>query len=515
MSGIADAQAEVFEFLSDSSTHGGQAVRRIDTHSATVFLAGARAYKVKRAVQFPFLDYSTLAKRRAACLAELEVNQAFAPQLYRGVVPIARGQHGRLAIDGPGEAVEWAVEMLRFDENRTLDHLAPSGIIDAALADKLATAVVAMHAHAPEVEVGSWLAAVDRFLDQNSAAFRAFPELFPDNDVQHLDQESRTAWERLRPLLMSRGQLGFVRRGHGDLHLGNIALLDGQPVPFDAIEFDPMVAAGDVLYDLAFLLMDMIERGLESPANVVLNGYLTGTHQDEHLDGLAALPFFMSLRAAIRAKVTAARLQHVESGPRAETAQIAKTYFSLGLRLLAPPPPRLIAIGGLSGTGKSSVAQALAPFVHPAPGAVVLRSDVERKSLFEVEPTERLSSDAYRPDVTKQVYDLLAGKARRIIAAGHSVVVDAVYAKPEERAAVAAAAAANGVAFSGLFLVADLSTRLTRIGSRRLDASDATAEFARQQESSSLGHITWQEIDAAGPLPDVVVRARAAVGVAD
>jgi aminoglycoside phosphotransferase family enzyme/predicted kinase len=515
MGGIAGSQAEVLEFLGDSSAHGGQAVCRIDTHAAAVFLAGERAYKVKRAVEFPFLDYSTLEKRRAACLAELEVNRAFAPQLYRRVVPITRGDDQRLAIDGRGETVEWAVEMLRFDESRTLDHLAPSGIIDGALADKLAAAVVAMHERAPRVDVGAWLAAVGRFLNQNSAAFRTFPELFPANDVQRLDQESREAWERLRPLLIARGGLGFVRRGHGDLHLGNIALLDGQPVPFDAIEFDPIVAAGDVLYDLAFLLMDMVERGLELAANGVLNGYLSGAHRDEHLDGLAALPLFMSLRAAIRAKVTAARLQHAEAAGRAETAQAAKAYFSLALRLLSPPPPRVVAIGGLSGTGKSSVAKALAPSVGPTPGAVVVRSDIERKRLFDVGTTERLSSDAYRPEVTKQVYDSLARKAGRVATAGHSVVVDAVFAKPEERAAIAAVAGANGAAFSGLFLVADLNTRLARVGSRRLDASDATEEIARQQESFSLGQIGWEEIDAAGPLPDVVVRARVAVGVAD
>ena len=246
-----------------------------------------------------------------------------------------------------------------------------------------------------------------------------------------------------------------------------------------------------------FLLMDLLERGLGRAANIVFNGYFAQLQSAEDLDGLAALPFFMSLRAAIRAKVTAARLHYAGPKDQAPLNEAAKTYFRLATELLSPLPPTLIAIGGLSGTGKSSLARELAPHVAPAPGALLLRSDVERKRLFGVAETEHLPSDAYSAEASAKVYGIVADKAVRALAARHSAIVDAVFAKPEERIAVEAIAASAKVAFRGLFLVADLQTRLGRVGTRGLDASDADAAVALQQESFALGRVEWIEIDAA------------------
>jgi predicted kinase len=312
-------------------------------------------------------------------------------------------------------------------------------------------------------------------------------------------------------LLRARGRHGLIRRGHGDLHLGNIVLLDGEPVPFDALEFDPVIASGDVLYDLAFLLMDLVERRLGRAANIVLNGYFAHTRRLEDHDGLAALPFLMSLRAAIRAKVTAARAEHAKAVDRTAISKLAQTYFDLALRLLAPPAPMLVAVGGLSGTGKSLLARSLAPFVMPEPGALVLRSDLERKRLFGVDETTKLSSEAYRPDVSATVYDNLMQQAGRVTGAGHSAIVDAVFARAEERDAVAHIAASKHVAFRGLFLVADLQTRLARVGRRVLDASDADAAVVRQQERFKLGPVDWVEVDASGAPDETLKRARAAL----
>src|SRR5947209_7709918 len=419
-----ESQAETFALLSDPATHGGAAVRRIDTHAASVFLARERAYKVKRAVRFPFLDYSTTAKRKSACEAELAVNRPFAPDVYLRVVAITRGEGG-LALGGSGEPVEWAVEMRRFDENATLDHLASEGKLDASLADALARVIATAHARVPAVEAEPWIDALARFIAQNNAEFREMPDLFSPAGADALTRGSRAALNRIRPLLRARGSQGLVRRGHGDLHLGNIALIDARPVPFDAIEFDPLIAAGDVFYDLAFLLMDLCGRGLKQPANVVLNRYLVETRRDGDLDALAALPLFMSLRAAIRAKVTAARLENASAAERATIAAAAKTYFAFACDLIAPAAPRLIAVGGLTGTGKSVLARALAADLLPAPGAVVLRSDVERKLMFGVGETDTLAPEAYSADTTRNVYAALAGKASRITAAGHSAIVDA------------------------------------------------------------------------------------------
>ena len=505
------SQDNAFALLGDPATHGGAPVRRIDTHAASVFLAGERAYKVKRAVTFPFLDYSTLARRKAACESELEVNRPFAPGIYRGIVAITREPGGSLALAGVGEPVEWAVEMRRFDEEATLDHLADRGKIDADLADALARAVAAAHADAPIVEAEPWLEALTRFVAQNDEAFRAAPDLFPTRDVAALTRGSHAALDRLHPLLAARGNRGLVRRGHGDLHLGNIALIDGKPVPFDAIEFDPLIAAGDVLYDLAFLLMDLIERGLTEAANLVLNRYLAESRRAEDLDALAALPLFMSLRAAIRAKVTAARRESTDRAEHAAIATAAQAYFRLAGELITPLAPVLLAVGGLSGTGKSALARALAPDFKPHPGAVLLRSDVERKMLFGVAETERLPPEAYSIEASARVYASLYDKARRVIAAGHSAIVDAVFGREMERRAIADVAAACGVSFGGLFLDTDLDTRFTRVGSRTGDASDADARTVREQDTYDLGTVTWARVDASGSPAATLRHAKAAL----
>lgn len=510
MNPACDTQEQVFAFLNDRATHGGASVRRIDTHANSIFLAGERAYKVKRAVRFPFLDYSTLEKRKAACFAEIEVNRAFAPQLYRGVVPITRRAGGGFEFGGTGEPAEWAVEMSRFDEAKTLDRLAQNGSIDNALAEKLAAAVAQSHARSPVFDSERWLAAFEDFIGQNSAAFRDRPELFASDRVTALEEASRAALKRLTPLLRDRGRRGLIRRGHGDLHLGNIALLEGEPVPFDAIEFDPVIAAGDVLYDLAFLLMDLVERGLAQAGNLVLNGYFARAGELAAYDGLAALPLFMSMRAAIRAKVTAARLERDPDRAKVEEIRsAAMTYFRLAAELIAPPPARLIAVGGLSGTGKSALARSLAPLVAPSPGALVLRSDVERKRLFGIDEKTRLPQDAYRPEVTAEVYRLLGCKAAEVLAAGHSALVDAVFANEAEREAIAAIGRSAGVEFRGLFLVADVKTREQRVGARVHDASDADAAVVRAQESYRLGTLTWTQIDASGTIEQTLMRASA------
>jgi uncharacterized protein len=509
MAQAAADQEPVLRLLADPATFGGAEVRRIDTHAASVFLAGDRALKVKRAVRFPYLDYSTLEKRKAACAAEIEVNRPFAPQLYRGVVAITRDRDGHLLLGGQGMPVEWAVEMHRFDETRTLDFLADEGKIDAALADRLARAVAAAHSRAPVVDAEPWLAALSKYLNQNDAAFRDDPELFPRAAAEQLGRASRAALARVLPLLDARGKRGLVRRGHGDLHLGNVALIDGEPVAFDAIEFDPVMASGDVLYDLAFLIMDLIERRLATFANIVLNRYLTETRRDEDFDALAALPLFLSLRAAIRAMVTAERAERADDADRAQIRRAALTYFDLACRLIDPPPPRLVAVGGLSGTGKSVVARALAPELPPAPGAVVLRSDVERKARFGLTEDERLPKEAYGIEVSAEVYGALAEKARQVVAAGHSAIVDAVYARPQERAAVAAV----GAPFRGIFLTADLPTRVARVTGRAADASDADAAVAHVQEDYDLGDFdrAWTIIDASGTPEETLARAKAAL----
>jgi uncharacterized protein len=508
MNSVADTQEPVLKLLGDPATYGGHAVKRIDTHAASVFLAGERAFKIKRAVRFPFLDFSTLEKRKAACEAEIEVNRAFAPQIYLRVVAITRAGDGTLTLGGRGAPVEWAVEMRRFDEAMTLDHLADEGRIDAALADRLGRMVADAHAKAAPVEPDPWIEAIGGYAAEHDAEFAKTPELFAPAAVEALGHASRAAYARIRPLLAERGRRGLIRRIHGDLHLGNIVLIAGAPVLFDAIEFSPLIGSGDVLYDLAFLLMDLIERGLPQAANLVFNRYLAQTRRAEDLAALAALPFYLSMRAAIRAKVTAERRERAAQAQADAIGESARRYFELAQRAIAPPAPVLVATGGRSGTGKSAIARALGPMRGPLPGAVVLRSDAERKALFGKQESETLPPQAYAAEVTAKVYAVIADKARQALAAGHSAILDAVFARPDERLIAEASAAVLGVGFHGLFLEAPLATRLARVGARSHDASDADAAVALAQESYDLGPLAWTRIDAAGPLEETLRQAR-------
>jgi predicted kinase len=217
------------------------------------------------------------------------------------------------------------------------------------------------------------------------------------------------------------------------------------------------------------------------------------------------------MRAAIRAKVTAARMERAAAAERDTIARSARSYFDIALRAIGPPAPQCIAVGGLSGTGKTRLARTLAPHIAPMPGAVVVRSDVERKTLFGVGETAKLAAAAYAPEVTARVYGAIADKARRIVAAGHSAIVDAVFASPQERDALAAAAQAAEVPLQGLFLTADLATRIARVGGRTEDASDADAAVVQAQERFDLGRLAWPKIDASGSVAEILGRARAAL----
>lgn len=499
-------QEKVLEFMGGATAYSPEpaTVECIETHASFVFLAGDFAYKVKRAVKYPFLDFSTLHKRHAACLNELRLNTRTAPQLYLEVVPITAGPDGRLRLRGEGEVVEWVLVMRRFDQDGLYDRLAAQGRLPVEAMANLARAIAALHAAADrDLTAAQAVRPLGGVIADHEAVLAERFDVFGAEAAQDVARRTRETFEALTRMLRGRAQDGYVRHCHGDLHLRNIVEIDGVPVLFDALEFDDSLATIDVLYDLAFLLMDLGKRGLEPHANAVLNAYLDECDSSGNLLGLAALPLFLSLRAMIRAKVELLRADTAEASDAAGVRGEARDYFDLARDLLAPARPRLVAIGGLSGSGKSAVARAIAPHIGPFPGAVHVRSDVERKRLFGVAPDSRLPQRAYEASVSPQVYAMCRKRAGWALSAGRSVIVDAVHAKPEERDAVAALAAAHGADFTGLWLEAPLDVMRGRVADRRGDVSDATPSVVDAQAAYDLGVVDFDRIDASGDIDAV------------
>ncbi|HMN51891.1 MAG TPA: AAA family ATPase [Xanthobacteraceae bacterium] len=491
-------QKEILDYLESPASSGGLPVKRIDTHAASIFLSGTRALKVKRAVRFPYLDYSTLTLRKAACLAEIEINRRFAPELYIGLARVTRESDGSLRIGGQGEAVEWAVEMRRFDDGLTLDRFAENNEVPATMAEAVAARLAEVHRDAERQDAGAWIAALAGFFRQHRETFRKHPDLFDQRQADILLQDVTETLASTGELIRRRADAGLLVRGHGDLHLGNIALIKGAPVIFDAVEFDPLIAGGDILYDLAFFLMDLFVGRHRLAANAALNRYLAVSARSENLEGLRLLPLFLSTRSAIRAVVAVARF---EQKRKPEDVATAQHYFHCACSLIAPSAPRLLAVGGLSGSGKSVLARSLAPFVLPAPGAVILRSDVKRKQILGLAEMARLDASAYSPEMSAKVYEAVLADAAKVIAAGHATIIDAVFGAPEERGAAARVAEKAGVPFQGIFLHADLDKRIERVERRTGDASDADRSVVLAQEARGAEAKEWIRVDSSG-LPE-------------
>jgi uncharacterized protein len=499
-------QSETIAFLAAASTHGGAPVERIDTHASVVFLAGASAWKLKRAVRYDYLDFSTPDRRKAMCEAELRINRRTAPALYRRVVAVVRKADGSLALGGSGQAVDWVIEMARFDQDALFDRLAGRGALDIRSMPELGAEIARFHRAAESRRDRGGRDGLEWVVEGNAAGFAEFGAgILDPSACARLKAAARDALGRHGALLDARRAAGLVRQCHGDLHLRNIVLLDGRPTLFDAVEFNEEISCTDVLYDLAFLLMDLWRRQLPRHANAVWNAWLRDMAD---FAGVGLLPLFLSCRAAIRAKTsaTAATLQ-TNAERRGELVSLAQGYLAMARTLLTPPPPCLVAVGGFSGSGKSTLAHALAPSLGAAPGAVVIRSDEIRKQLCGVQPLVRLGGEGYTAEVSRRVYATALDRAAAIVGGGHAVIVDAVFARPTDRDAIAAAAESAGVPFVGLWLDAPESVLLTRTERRQLDPSDADAAVVHAQLQQTTGPITWRRVDASGTPEDVLAGA--------
>ena len=312
---MADDQRDVIDFLSTPSSYGTsvQRVDVIETHASLVFLAGDRAYKLKRAVKYPYLDFCSAEWRRVACEAELSRNRRTAPKLYLEVRALARMPDGRVGFATDQPAIDWLVVMRRFEQTLLFDALAKSGRLSAPLMNELAGQIADFHLMAERRLDYGGAAALAAVVETNHRCFAQTPHAGFDPDrIDEIREKSLQRLAAVGALLDQRRAAGKVRRCHGDLHLRNVCLFEGKPTLFDCLEFSDELASVDVLYDLAFLLMDLEHRGLADFANLTLNRYLDLTGED---DGLAAMRLFLSSRAAIRAHVTATAIERA-AGPR-------------------------------------------------------------------------------------------------------------------------------------------------------------------------------------------------------
>jgi uncharacterized protein len=488
---IVEDQAAATALLTDPAFHGVHGrVDVIETHISRIFLAGDRAWKMKRAVKLPYVDFSTPELRLAACAKEMELNARTTPELYVSSHRITREANDRLALDGSGRLVDAVVEMRRFRQSSLLDRMALAGKLTPALMSETARMVARFHRDAPIDRVRGGGATMAGVLDINEAGF-ATSHVFREAEMVPFNQAFRSALARYSDLLDRRAAAGKVRRCHGDLHLRNICLIAGAPRLFDCIEFSEELATIDVLYDLAFLLMDLWHRGFADFANLVMNRYLDEADDD---DGFPLLPFFMAVRAAVRAHVTATLVE--EGGEAAGLVDEARSYFELARALLETHPPHLLAIAGLSGSGKTTVAEMLAAKTGAPPGARIVESDRIRKAFHDVPPETRLPAEAYRPEVSEKVYREMARRAGFILRQGGAVVADAVFERPSDRRRIEAQARENGASFLGFWLDADAATLRQRVGARRVGPSDATVEILQRQLERRIDYSGWVRIDA-------------------
>ncbi len=514
MTSDSELQHEIADFLSRPGNLPGAAtdVERVETHISIIFLAGDRAWKLKRARTFPYLDFSTLENRRKACDAEVSLNRRTAPDIYLGVVAVTRKPRGGFEVGGSGDPVDWMVEMRRFDQSTLFDKLATENRLDRPLMEELAEAIAEFHAKAEVYTDRGGRAGVQAVADSNAECFiRDGKGIFEDCLVADLDTRTRAAVDRVGDVLDKRRADGRVRHCHGDLHLRNIFLHDGRPTLFDAIEFSEDFSIIDVLYDLAFLLMDLDHRGHRRLANLAFNRYMAVTGD---VGGLACLPLFLSLRAAVRAHVGAAAANtQSDKAQSALQADEARRYLEAALAYLDPLPPRAVAVGGLSGSGKSRLAREIAPYIGVAPGAFIARSDAIRKRLAGTSLSEKLDQSGYTPEMTQRTYETVYADMATALEAGHAAIADAVFAKPEQRTAVEAVARERHVPFDGIWLESDRSTMATRIDERQDRVSDATPSVLDRQLTYELGEISWHRVDSSGTREATLQAGLAVLGV--
>ncbi len=503
----ADEWAAMAAWLAEPSHHGARDGRRIDTHTAMIALVGERAWKLRRPVDYGWLDYGTRARRLQCAELEISLNGPTAPGLYIGLGGIAPDGDGFRLIEPGGslpETAEACVVMERFGGDQLFDRKASEQRLTPSLIHAAGRAVAEMHKTRPQL---AKVMPYHELIENEIAELTAMTDIFRPDMVETYAEALRTKRDRRADVLAGR----TVRRCHGDLHLGNIVMWNGEPTPFDCIEFNDDFSVIDPLYDIAFLLMDLEHRGIFRLASIAYNAWAERMAAEPGRDvhtaygGAGLLPLCKAIRAGVRAKVGGLAARHWEGASRENAIRAARAYLAEAAQYVIPrPEPRLIAVGGLSGSGKSSMARGLAPPLD----AIVLRSDAIRKGLRGVNEITRLSPDAYTREASQHVYSEMLLRAEMALESGANVILDAAHLDPEERARAARLASDMGLRFTGLWLEAPVEWLKERVEKRKNDVSDADASVVEWQTGYDLGEIDWHRIPANRSRQEVLKIAR-------
>jgi aminoglycoside phosphotransferase family enzyme/predicted kinase len=473
----SDEQAELIRNLASPGCydHAVGSVQHRETHISHVLLSGEYAYKIKKPLDLGFLDFSTLDKRRHVCQEEVRLNRRLAPTYYLGVVPVT-GSPAAPHVNGTGEAIEYAVKMRQFSPDSTLDRLEAQGRMTASQVETIATTIARFHlqACARAGEDSSWGDPEHVWQPVVQNFLQISPRLSGSADRQQLDtlqRWSEAEHARLAPLMAARKRDGFIRECHGDLHLGNLAWVDHKLLVFDCLEFNPELRWIDIQSEIAFCYMDLLQRGHPDWAWLFLNTWLeeTGDH-----GGLALLRYYAVYRALVRVKVAVLRAGQTTGAEHETVLTEARAILDLATTLTRPLPLRLDITHGLSGSGKTTVTQTL----MQTPGAVRLRSDVERKRLAGLDARARSGSGVgeqlYAADATRRTYAHLAQLAGDVLDAGWPVIVDATFTARWQRDLLRELAQSRGVAFHILDFQVPEATLRERILQRSRTGSDAS-----------------------------------------
>lgn len=494
--------------------HAVERVERVETHVSWVLLAGEFAYKIKKPVDFGFLDFSTLAARRHFCQEELRLNRRHAPAIYLDLVPIT-GSARAPGFDGGGEVIEYAVRMRRFDQRLGFDRLLAEQALEPVHIDQLAAELALLHQDAERAAAGSEFGSAEAVIGpmrDNFPPLRA--QLEGTGRLQRLDwlaQWTEVTYQRLQPRIIARQADGHVRECHGDAHLGNVVLYQGRAMLFDCLEFSPELRWTDTMADLAFTVMDLSDRGAEGLGWRLLDAYLTST--GDHA-GLDLLDFYTVYRAMVRAKIAALNLAAAELETEREGCLAAvDAYLDLAGRVATRPEPMLLLTCGVSGSGKSWLSERLVE----SSGLIRLRSDVERKRLHGLTASAHTGSAVgeglYSAAASERTYRQLAGLAEQVLRAGLPVVVDATFLKRRQRRQFQALAGRLQTRFGILSCHASTDLLEQRVTTRRRHGQDPS------EAGLTVLHAQLEGFEAVGPdeqslmldtaAPDALVRAQA------